>query len=419
MPGTDHGISWSPVVRTAVALIEMSSEAEPPSSQDRQPRARPGGIARLRAFVRRAKLTPASWPPIGRSIRHSYPPLIGAILLLALWAYLASHRNPGVLLQARINASANARLVIPAGTYATTGLKCVSNLVIESDGPVVLVSDTEAPMLDLSHCSNVSLRGDFTLIGKSPPYTGHTTQTGPAAGGQTGIKLDRSERISIEGRVEIRNIAGTCLDAQSSLAWQSVTLIRGLIVNHCYRGIHLHDAAEYMTFSDFNAFNNVYGVVVESGNNSFANGKVVYNSVAIRLAGGTNHAHGIFTAVEANHNAVNLQVQDVTLGQTFLGCHFIGDQAGGGGSRIELIASKGVNIVGGQIGSDISLEGGSQLSLQSNYIRTDITNAPRVAAGSLLIARDNFGPTGPWASNSRILRPAGFDDEPARRLSRP
>jgi len=383
------------------------------------PHARLRGIARMRAEAGLTTFIRATRQLAGRYARRSHLLVIGVVMLPGLAAYLASHRNPGALLQARINASANARLVIPAGTYATGGLRCVSNLIIESDGPVVLTSDTEAPILDLSHCSNVSLRGDFTLIGKAPSYTGHTTQIGPAAGGQTGIKLDHSERISIEGRIEIRNIAGTCLDAQSSLAWQSVALIRGLIVNHCYRGIHLHDAAEYMTFSDFNAFNNVYGVVVESGNNTFSNGKVVYNSVAIRLAGGTNHAHGIFTAVEANHNAINLQVQDVTLGQTFLGCHFIGDQAGGGGSRIELIASKGVNIVGGQIGSDISLDAGSQLSLQSNYIRTDITNAPRVEAGSLLIARDNFGPAGPWASNSRSAPSGGFDNEPARRLSRP
>lgn len=289
----------------------------------------------------------------------------------------------------------------------TSGLTCVSDIVVESSGPVIIRGNGSAPILDLTGCRRFTLRGDFTFIGDAPDYAGAAAKTSgvPADSVFTrvpriGIRLDRSENIAIEGRIAISNVAGDCLQARNTPAWQSVVRVRGLSVSHCQRGIHLYEGAEYMTISDFNAFNNVYGIVVGSGNNTFSNGKAIYNTVAIHLTGGANNAHGIFTAVEANHNEYNLLAVDVTLGQTFIGCHFIADQAGAGHGRIELFRSRAINLVGGQIGSDIRIDAGSQLSLQSNYIRTDIARLPVIAAGGMLIARDNFAAAGLWVGNN-------------------
>lgn len=330
--------------------------------------------------------------------------------LLLAFVSLTAHaeiRVPaGANIQQFINSGAGQKIVISGGTY-TAGFTCVSGLEIVSDGHVTITSSTAAPIINLTGCTDVKLSGDFEIVGNGPSYTGYPSSQ-VVDGAQTGITLSGNDRIDIDGKIEIHNIKGSAVDVQATaVAWKNSIHIRGLTVHDAYRGMWLHNVAEYVTTSDVNAYNNLFGIQVDSGNNTFINAKTIYNSVGVKVCGtasgycdSANNAHGVFVALESNHNTYDLVVVDVTVGETFSGCHFIADQSGSGHGKIQIINSKGINIIGGQIAADISLDATSVLSLQSNYVRPALTNTPIVAAGGILYAKNNFTDTGPWANNN-------------------
>jgi len=305
-------------------------------------------------------------------------------------------------LQSSINAAAGKRLVIPAGTYTTNGLKCVSNIEIVSDGPVKIIGKTTSPIFDFAGCSNFSLRGDFELIGNGASYKGETSRLG-LPNGQVGINLYNSNKFDISGKIEIHHIAGDCISAQAPAStWKSVGHIRGVILHDCYRGIRLHNSAEYLSITDLNAYNNSLGIVVESGNNTFVNAKATLNYIGILIAKGPNEGHGQFIGCTANHNEINLSITDISVGQTFVGCHFIADQSGSKSGTINVVNSRGVLISGGQIGSNVNIANGGTVLLQGNYIRTEITRfkSPSVKGSAVLISKDNFSSAGVWSGNN-------------------
>jgi hypothetical protein len=331
--------------------------------------------------------------------------IIGLCLFLGITGYVANQSKPAKSLQAMINASVGKKLVLSGGTYSTGNLTCTGNFTLETDGPVTWNIGGSAVGFDATKCPGLTIRGDLTIAGSARAYTGNGT--GPSDAGQVGLKLYNASGITIEGKITVKNISGACLDAQAPAAtWQTVAQIHGLSLANCYRGIWLHNGAEYMTFSNVNAFNNVIAIQVDSGNNTFANTKAVFNSIGVKICGSNNtfcnstgnNAHGIFSNLESNHNTYNLVAVDVMLGETFIGAHLIGDQAGGGGSIIQIVNSKGINLVGGQIGSSVTVDSGSQLSLQSNLMRTDL--GITVTGAGNINAKDNFTMSGMWAGNN-------------------
>jgi hypothetical protein len=291
-------------------------------------------------------------------------------------------------------ASGRGRLVIPYGTYTTSGMTIPSNVEIETDGPVIIQTSNAAPVLDCSSAVNFCIRGNLTLQGGGPAYTGYGT--GPSSDlGQIGIKLNNSDRYEISGKIEIKNMVGAgILRTNSAGGWQHQGRIAGVRVRDSYYGMNSGSSAEYETISDCMFDNNVFGILEDSGNNTYVNCKTRFNSIGVKLTGGTNNAHGIFTALESNHNTYNLTLMNVTNGHTFSGCHFIADQSGSGHGIIQIINCKGINITGGQLGSDISIDSTSSASVQSMYVRSTLTNAPSVSSGGVLVAKNNWTDTG-------------------------
>lgn len=315
-------------------------------------------------------------------------------------------------LQTAFNAaSGRGRLVIPYGSYAAASLVVPSNVEIETDGPVTLTTGTVGPILDCSNAVNFRIGGHFTLQGGGPAYTGYAPSgygTGPCQDlGQHGIKLFNADRYEIAGKIEIRNMAGTGILRQASAGgWQHQGKISGVRVRDCFYGMNSGSAtvggvvtgAEYETVADCMFDNNVFGILEDSGNNTYVNCKTRFNSIGVKMTGGANNAHGIFVALESNHNATNLTLMNITNGQTFSGCHFIADQSGSGHGAIQISNCKGINITGGQLGSDISIDSTSTVSVQGMYVRTSLANAP--SNSGLLVAKGNWSDSGPVSWNN-------------------
>ncbi|HSH72330.1 MAG TPA: hypothetical protein VK974_04655 [Methylophilaceae bacterium] len=332
------------------------------------------------------------------------------LLLAALLAFSglssASVRVPaGANIQSYLNVSSGQLLILSAGAYSTVGLTCVSNMAIETDGKVTINSSSSAPIINLAGCSNVSIRGDLELVGNGAGYTSHPSSQ-VVDSGQSGIYLSGNDNIVIEG-VRIRNIRGSGIEAHSTLtSWKNSIFIRGVSVKNSYRGIYLTDSAEYITLSDINASDNVFGIQIDSGNNTVVNAKTIYNSIGVKICGsinsycsGANNAHGIFSGLESNHNYYNLVIVDVTVGETFSACHFVAGQSGSNAGTIQIINSKGINITGSQIGSNLTIDGNSVVSLQGSYMRSGLSGAT-VSPGGILISKNNFNDQGLWPGNN-------------------
>ncbi|MBX4989567.1 hypothetical protein [Rhizobium lentis] len=304
-------------------------------------------------------------------------------------------------LQDAITAAAGKRLVIEAGSYVTTGLTGVSNIEITTNGPVTISSTTTAPILDMTNCVNWSIRGHLRLVGNGTPYTGY--RGAYFDGGQKGIKLSNCDRYLIDGKIELVNINGSGLYVESSAGgWQHDGIIKGIRATSCYHGIRYTNVAEYDHVSDFSISNCDFAVMVESGNVMFSDGKMNFCSVCVSVKAGTNNAHGEFINCQMNHSNYAVDCSGITLGEVFTGCIALGNQAGSGHGTIRLTNSVGIIWNGGQIGADISLDATSKMGLLNAYIRTDLTNAPSVAAGGVFTAKNNVQSTsgGMWAYNN-------------------
>lgn len=238
---------------------------------------------------------------------------------------------------------------------------------------------------------NLSFSSDFTLlpIGSAPNYTGYGAPLTDS--GQHGITLSGKNNYHIHD-IQFSNIAGSAVDIQSSVGgWQHVGYLSKISVINSYCGFKLSNYAEYETVSDCNAANCIFGFVVDSGNNSFSNCKASFCSIGVKISGGANNGHGVWNGLLANHCTYNLSCQNVSLGESFNGCCFIGGQSGSydAGGGIQIINSKGINLTGGQIGFvDVTIDATSQVSLVGVTLRGTVNFT--VAAGATLSAKGNI-----------------------------
>lgn len=172
----------------------------------------------------------------------------------------------------------------------------------------------------------------------------------------------------------------------------------------CDTGIETAPAsnAEYLSFSNANAWDNRIGVKDGAGNTQFIGGNCCDNTeTGFWLVGEYgNSAHGIVT-MNINHNAVyNVRCVDVPNGHTFANCHIYGD--GGSTGIIALSNCKGIVFDGGNIDCWVYDIGGPEAGY--NYIRNmfmpggygdvKLYDAPGTggARPKKLIVTDCFGP---------------------------
>jgi hypothetical protein len=329
--------------------------------------------------------------------------LIAFALLIFSQLALSEIRVPaGQNIQTYLNMASGQKLIISGGSYTTTGLTCINDVEIVSDGKVTISSTAASPIISLSGCSDVSINGDFEIVGNGANYTGHPGSS-MVDGAQVGIYLNNSTNIDIDGNIEIRNIKGSGIKVENTtltgtVLWRPNIKIRGVYAHDSYRGIYTLNKGEYLTFSDVTTSYNLYGIFIDSGNVSLVNAKSTYNSVGITLWSGVNHAHGVVGSSIFNHNYYNLSMNGLTAGMAFSGCNFIGEQNGSGAGRIQVVNSKGVNLVGGMIGSNITVDSTSTISVQGNYIYTALSS---ITGAGTWVAKNNITELGVlWAGNN-------------------
>jgi hypothetical protein len=324
-----------------------------------------------------------------------------ALIAFSSFAYADIRVPAGESIQPYLNAAAGQKLIISGGSYTTTGLTCINDVEIVSDGKVTISTTSNAPIFNLSGCNNVSLRGNFELVGNGSSYTTHPSSQ-IVDNGQAGIYLNNSTDIAIEGNIEIRNMRGSGIRAENTVltspsVWHPNITISGIYAHDNYHGIRTHNKAEYIIISNSLMSRNLFGFFIDSGNITVSNSIATDNSNGVALRNGVNGGHGSFTGLLANHNYYNLSASGVSVGHSFVGCFFLANQSGGGAGRIQVLSSKGINLVGGHLGSVITTDAGSIVSVQSNYIYPSLSGFS--GAGSW-ISKNNFDDTGLWSDNN-------------------
>lgn len=167
-----------------------------------------------------------------------------------------------------------------------------------------------------------SITGRGKIIGD-----GDGTQSGTAAA----LKVVDCNRYFVSGLecLEIRGW-GVLLQAGSNTIGAvdrgPKGSIYGLIARKCYVGFEAQTGtgAEYSSLTTPMITSCNCGVRITAGNINVTGGNIVDNVLGVLLESGGNHAHGIFSGVQINHNTINIQTESVTLGHTFVGCHLYG-----------------------------------------------------------------------------------------------
>ncbi len=158
------------------------------------------------------------------------------------------------------------------------------------------------------------------------------------------------------------------------------------------------------TSTEFNVWTNLTiagcldGLITPAGNALYCGGNIVDNLRGVTITNGPNHAHGIFSAMNINHNAeYNIKTIDVVYGQTFDCCHLYGN--GGTTSPVWFVNSKGISVTNSHIDCPIYNDGTTgQNAITNNYM-------PGVDAQLLgtnpemLRVLDNWTNLGAWIYN--------------------
>lgn len=303
----------------------------------------------------------------------------------------------GTNLQFGLNAASGKSLIWPAGSYTTTGLNGVSNINIIFDGPVNLSITANAVALDFSNKVGVTMTGGlFTITGTGPTYSGFPS-AGITDSGQGGLKFVDSKNINIDADILITNILGSGFESTKpshAFTNEFTNTFRDVTAKSCYRGLYIHNFSEYDSYMGCSATQCIYGLALDSGNNTISDCQFVYNNSNLLMTGGTNDGHNAIVNCIFNHGTFNAGFLNIVGGQHFTGCQFLSDQSGSGHGIITVINSIGISFVGGGMGSDISVDATSQVSCQSNFIRTTLCNPPVVTAGGSYWGSGNFTITG-------------------------
>ena len=289
--------------------------------------------------------------------------------------------------------------------FAGVSINLVSNVLALSSGvqyvfnnTIITHEDITKKIVSATNVENFSISGRVTISGTK--LTNETNQL------ESGLYLKNCKNYSIDGVVVTDcRFCGIELDAPDEYL-PNERGDRGKFSNISLNSnnypIYIAPLAEYNVFTNITASSNLNAFLVQGGNNNFSVCNIVDNQKGVWVLGGANDAHGVFSGCNINHNTeYNLLVEDIVNGETFVGCHFYGDDAEGVG-KIQIQNSRGVNIQGGIIDAAIFIvtgDNGRCHSISNNYIAGSYTSI----SGDFLeniFRKNNFTISGQWASNN-------------------
>ena len=295
---------------------------------------------------------------------------VGLLILSFLLAFTTpSHSETFVSsqldIQSAINSANGTEIVIPCGTWSTSAGFSISSAGAsirgESPGCATIHLTANVPAFSCSGVSSPVVIHDLSITGTAPNFNGTINISDS---GQEGVHILNCSNVRIEN-IDAENLSGTAFDCeQPASSFETPSLLRfsNLTVHDSYRAFYPRNSCEYAVFEDVIARNNIFGAQVLSGNIEFSGFHFVYNYTNIQIVGQSNNnpCHGIFNGGTSNHSfAYNLDVLSCSLGETFSGVDFIGDNGGSlqsGGGSIRIANSRGIDITGGVLGSNVVVE---------------------------------------------------------------
>lgn len=297
-------------------------------------------------------------------------------------------------------------LTAPAGGLSLRGARGCTTLHVTANAAAISCSGVSAPIVVQ----------DITITGTAPNYSG-TINISDAD--QEGVHVVNCPNVTVTN-VSAANLSGSAFDCENPAgAFNSPASITfsNVAAFNSYRAIYPRNSCEYSIFSGVTARNNIFGAVIAAGNVKVDTFQFAYNYTNIQIIGqsNANPCHGSFSNGMANHGVYNLDVLSCSVGHDFINVRFIADQDGSltsGGGLMRIANSRGVNIMGGSMGSNISVLQADPVTessasagankLEGAFIRDDIagfTNPAIGYAGGLQM-KLNFDAEGQWAENN-------------------
>lgn len=277
-----------------------------------------------------------------------------------------------------------------------------SNQSILLAGAKIVTAGTALKMFHMEDTVDTNLIGPALIVGDAASNPGTSVTA-------TGISIVNCSKFRISD-LTIRNIKGWGIrHSGGSVIRGEHGSVSGCRIEGCVWGWEDEPGAEYTTVLDLHAVSNYEANIISAaGNVSFIGGHCVDGvKDGFRLKGGSNHAHGLVSGMNINHNVrYNLFASLVTNGQTFTGCHFYG--SGSSTGAIYLDRCKGIVLDGGHLDCWVYNDKGG--SSGQNIIRNmycpgsygDIVLAPGAALGSDQIWFDGCYGAGAYQSGLTI-----------------
>lgn len=315
--------------------------------------------------------------------------------------------NNTVAIQDAMNKAAaqGVPLFVDAGQWKHTGLVVPSGLTMIGAGRVSEFYNTaNNAHFDATSKTGFVLR-DFAIRGNAAVDNTYAYPTVTNTG--TGLKVSASSGFDVANLYITR--VGVGIDYQANANWGAKGRFSNIDIDYVYKAVHTSASGEYANFHSILVDKSTFGLHIDSGNNIFSNCQVVRSGVALKLSGGTNNGHGQIVGCTFNHNNYNMDAYDaVSLGETIVGCHFIADIASPGSSgKLRITNSRGITLVGCQIGSNVTIDGGTgtqdgQNMIANCYIRDDITGwaNPTYPNGGVALMKNNYNAAGLVAWNN-------------------
>lgn len=258
-------------------------------------------------------------------------------------------------------------VVIPGRKYLVNSpIEIKSGMLIISHHATLFHSSGMANIFYAVGADDWVIQGPLTLAG---------TMTAPGQKDvESGLSITGCKRYVVD-KLTVRNFKGSGISILpgplSADRWKprgdmGKFAFISFIDNAVGLDIAAGTGAEYNLFTLLSFSGNAIAANIAGGNTIISASNIVDNDNGVQLSDGPNHGHGIFSAVNINHNTgFNVRADKVVNGYTFDGCHIYGGESSSG--AIHLRDSQGVHFNSGMIDSAIINDGGQLNAASGNY----------------------------------------------------
>lgn len=254
--------------------------------------------------------------------------------------------------------AAGDNIIIGNGNYSistTLTLKASQTIILE--GANITSTDNTKNVFTATDISNWKIKGKGIITGAGSPSGGVYTN-------ERGVYIHKSSGVCSNWEISgltFTNFRGCAIFSDGSSG--TTPFDKSGTIHDCYIygnnfGIYLNSPSSSYTPHYIIVSNNIihsnnnFAVYITGGNNMVSDNTITSNYGGIYLGNGYNHAHGVISNNEINHNTTyGIHVYRVLYGETVIGNHILVNDI-----NVYLDSCLGINIDGGMIYSGISYD---------------------------------------------------------------